>query len=245
MPNASSSYFADASATPFVRALNPTWLFWFSMLAASALGTNLGDLAVEVFELGRIGSLMLLTGFSLVAILVDMRFGDRTEAGYWVAIVALRAAATNVGDLITHDARLSYVNATILLAAAAMLAGYVTRIRPEANASPYIDMRYWVAMLIAGVFGTVGGDLMAHSSGLLLAVLILVPLVVVAIGARARFASASVLAYWAIVLAERCAGTVVGDGLDSRHGLALGLPMATTVTTALLVGGLALRQLAR
>lgn len=239
LPSQNSAAFSGAR---FARALNPTWLFWFSMLAASALGTNLGDLVAEVVGLGRVGSLLALSVISALAIFVDARLGERAEAGYWVAIVALRAAATNVGDILTHDAGLSYLSASVLLALATLAAGYFSRINRAANSSPDIDARYWGAMLIAGVFGTVCGDMIAHSIGLLLATVILVPLTVVAIIGRRQFAATSVLAYWVIVLAERCAGTVVGDGIDSRHGLALGLPIATIITCALLAIGLAMRQ---
>ena len=244
MPDSSFVPFRAAAANgrPYIRVMNPTWLFWFSMLAASALGTNLGDLVAEVFNVGRTGSLVTLSVVSVLAIFVDIRLGARSEAGYWVAIVALLAAATNVGDLLTHDAKLSYLNASILLAMGTLVAGYFSRINRATNFSPDIDSRYWGAMLIAGVFGTVCGDMIAHSIGLLLATLILVPLTMVAIMVRSRFAATSVLAYWVIVLAERCAGTAVGDGIESRHGLALGLPVATVITTSLLAGGLALRQ---
>ena len=238
-PSPAASLSPDA---PFVRALTPTWLFWFAMLAASALGTNLGDLVAEVLGLGKTGSFVALALISAAAIFADSRLGARSEAGYWLAIVALRAAATNVGDFLTHEGKLSYLVVSIVLGFATLAAGYFCRVGRGANASPDIDARYWGAMLIAGVFGTVCGDMIAHSLGLLLANLILVPLTIAMILARAQFAAASVLGYWAIVLAERCAGTVVGDGLDSRHGLHLGLPVASVITCALLLAGLAMRQ---
>ena len=52
-----------------------------------------------------------------------------------------------------------------------------------------------------------------------------------------RFAPAAIIGYWTIVLVEPAAGTPLGDWLDSRHGLGLGLPIASAITTALLVAG--------
>ncbi|MEA2792054.1 MAG: hypothetical protein QOG73_4460, partial [Acetobacteraceae bacterium] len=42
--------------------------------------------------------------------------------------------------------------------------------------------------------------------------------------------------HWAIVMAERCAGTAVGDALASRRAVALGLPIATVCTAVLTTG---------
>jgi uncharacterized membrane-anchored protein len=90
-------------------------------------------------------------------------------------------------------------------------------------------------MLIAGVFGTTGGDLVVHTIGLYPASGVFCCLLVALIGARGAVAPASVLLYWCIVMAERCAGTGVGDSLASPHGFALGLPIATSLTTATVI----------
>ena len=51
------------------------------------------------------------------------------------------------------------------------------------------------------------------------------------------------LSYWVAVLAERAAGTPVGDGLASRHGV--GLPAATACTAALFAAALLWRERGR
>ena len=59
--------------------------------------------------------------------------------------------------------------------------------------------------------------------------------------ARERFAPSAIIGYWTIVLVERAAGIPLGDWLDSRHSLGLGLPIAST-SAALLLAALESRR---
>ena len=221
--------------------LDATPAFWFAMFAASAFGTNLGDFVVDWLSLGRSASFASLAVISVLAIRSDRR-SARSEAGYWIAIVTLRAAATNVGDLLTHDFGFSYVTVSIVLALATLIAGWFTLAGAGLRGTPAVDGRYWIAMLIAGVFGTVGGDLASHTLGLYGAGLVLCILLAAAVSLRNRFAPASVMAYWAVILAERCAGTPAGDALASGKAAGLGLPVATLCTGGLLLTALAARR---
>lgn len=82
-------------------------------------------------------------------------------------------------------------------------------------------------MFIAGLFGTVAGDLIHHTMGLYTASAALCLARAGLILVRDIRAPASVLLYWSIIMAERCAGTAVGDALASRRAVALGVPMGT------------------
>jgi uncharacterized membrane-anchored protein len=230
---------------PSLRAappINATPAYWFSMLAASALGTNIGDFGTDVLKLDGWVSFAVLALASALAIWGDAKFRWKTEAGYWIAIVALRGAATNVADSLTHQMALGYALPSLVLGVATLAAGWFTRL--EGN-TPRIDGRYWAVMLIAGIFGTVFGDMVSHASGLFAATIAFCLLLLAALVLRARFAPLSLLAYWFIILVERCAGTAVGDGLASRRGLALGLVVALVCTSALLAAGFFARRPAR
>jgi uncharacterized membrane-anchored protein len=223
------------------RAMDVTYAYWFAMLAASALGTNLGDLWAEVLFPGRFSSLASLLAICALAVWYDRRAAARTEVGYWIAIVVMRAAATNLADIITHDLAMNYVLASGLLAGLTLVAARFTRPDPVRGGSPLVDAAYWVAMFVAGLFGTVAGDFIHHSIGLYAASGLLCLALAGFIGARDVTASASMLLYWAIVMAERCAGTAVGDALASRRGVGLGVLIATVCTTAITLGALWIR----
>ena len=96
-------------------------------------------------------------------------------------------------------------------------------------------------MFIAGVFGTVAGDLIHHNVGLYNASAALCVLLAGLILAREKSAPVSMLLFWSIVMAERCAGTAVGDALASRRAVGLGVPIASVCTAALTIISLWMR----
>jgi uncharacterized membrane-anchored protein len=212
------------------RAIEPSLVFWLAMFCASALGTNLGDFWADELSLGLATSFASLMVISAALIAGDRLFAPATEIFFWLAIVFLRAMATNLGDFLTDDLGVSRLVSTPLLGLATLAAGYFTIGAGPAKASPLIDLRYWLAMFLGGAFGTVGGDLVSHSVGLAPASVGLAALLAAVIGLRSFFAPASILGYWCIVLAERTAGTPVGDLFAEERGLGYGLPIAMTIT---------------
>jgi uncharacterized membrane-anchored protein len=231
-----------AGAGAKLRALPSTPTYWFAMFAASALGTNLGDFASDELGVSRWVSFAALAAISLSGILADRRIAARSEAGYWVAIVALRAAATNVGDVLTHDFRLGYAAVAAVLFVATLAAGALTRRDDRGSRTPRIDGGYWIAMLLAGVFGTVGGDLASHTVGLYAAAGGLIAVLLAVLMLRESLAPAALPVYWLVVLAERSAGTPVGDSLASERAVGLGLYVAILVTGGVFVIGLLVRS---
>jgi uncharacterized membrane-anchored protein len=214
-------------------AMEVTHSYWVVMLAASAFGTNVGDLWAEIVLPGRLTSLATLLTVCLAAVWYHRRSAQRTEAGYWVAIVAMRAAATNVADIITHELALGYVLSSVLLGVLTLLAARFTEPDLSRSNSPRVDAAYWVTMFIAGVFGTVAGDLIHHHVGLYSASIALCLALAVLIFTRERLAPMSALLFWTIVMAERCAGTAVGDALASHRAVGLGLSIASGFTCLL------------
>ena len=213
---------------------------WAALSAASVLGTNLGDLAARTLRLGHLGGLPVLAlAFALVLLAERRRAG---EAWYWLAIVLLRTAATNLADLATHDAGLG-PPATIAALSALLCAVLLARALVVPNARPdragrpvpVTDPGYWVAMLTAGTLGTVAGDLLEDTAGLRLAAAACAVLLLAAIAGYRALPRPGTVAYWATILVARTAGTAIGDVAAGRHGLALGLPLSSAGSGALLL----------
>ncbi len=219
------------------RALEPTPVFWLAMFAASALGTNLGDYWSDALGLGLATSFASLAAISAALVAADRLRGRSTEAWFWLAIVILRAAATNIGDFVTDDLGVSRLISVPVFAAATLAAGYFTL----GQRSPQIDLRYWLAMFLGGVFGTVGGDLVSHAIGLPAATSGLAALLGIAVAIWSGAAGGPLVAYWAVVLLERTAGTPAGDLFAEDRGLGFGLPIAMSITGAAFVLALVLR----
>jgi uncharacterized membrane-anchored protein len=215
--------------------------YWVVMLAASAFGTNVGDLWVDVLFHDRWISLASMLLICVAAVWSHRRAARRTEAGYWVAIVAMRAAATHLADIITHDLAMGYVGSSVLLAALTLIAARFTDPDLSRSGSPRVDRAYWIAMFIAGVFGTVAGDQIHHTIGLYVASAALCLLLVGLIAAREAWAPVSTLLFWSIVMSERCTGTAVGDAMASHRAIWLGVTVASVCTGGLTLGALWLR----
>lgn len=226
-----------------VMALGTSVDFWIAMLAASALGTNFGDLWTGHLGISGPVAFTMLVVVCAGSIWADRVVGMATEIAYWVAIVMLRAAATNIADLLTEQLSFNALPLSVGLAILTLLAGKRTlpALTGAAKASPTIDGRYWTAMFIGGVFGTVAGDFVSHSLGLMMSAVILTTFLAGVTVVRERLFAASMVSYWSVVLAERAAGTPIGDGLASRHGAALGLPLATCCSATVFAAALSWR----
>jgi len=100
----------------------------------------------------------------------------------------------------------------------------------SSRALPKTDAAYWLAMLTAGVFGTVMGDICEHAIGEGVASLGLTAvLLAVLLAGRGRAAQIIAL-YWTTVAVARTAGTAIGDWLAENKLVHIGLPVSTLLT---------------
>src|SRR5580658_6850851 len=81
--------------------------YWTALCLASVFGANMGDFFAHNLGLGHVAGLPFLA-IALAVVFVVERF-DRTahEAYYWLAIVVVRTAATNLADFLSVDLRLA------------------------------------------------------------------------------------------------------------------------------------------
>jgi len=219
--------------------------YWTALCLASIFGANMGDFFAHNLGLGHVAGLPFLAiAFALVFVLE--RF-DRTahEAFYWLAIVVVRTAATNLADFFAGDLRLPRPWVMAGLAAVLALsvaAAWQLSWRDAADKSDArgnllrADYGYWLAMLIAGTLGTVMGDFFSHDLhlGNAAASIVLSALLAPFLVLGARHLLWSLPLYWTTIVMVRAAGTAVGDLFAARN--ALGLALSTTVTGLLFIG---------
>ena len=227
--------------------------YWTAILAASMCGANTGDFASRILGLGHTRGLLPLALIFLAIVWGEHRSKIVTEAWYWLAIIVLRTAATNLADLGTHDLKLGYflcMGALVAIMVVAMLIDHARGVVPTGVAGPdgrwrslpATDASYWVTMLAAGTLGTAAGDWVAEEAGLGTAYgsLLLVCVLLVVWFVSDRFGHMTKPWYWLTIVAARTAGTTLGDFVAGRGGLALGLWVSTACTAALLIGILTL-----
>jgi len=210
--------------------------YWIAITVASIFGANLGDFCSHTLGLGHWRGLPPLVAAFLLLVLWARR-GPASEAFYWAAIVVLRTAATNLGDLASHDLKLDDTALIGVLALGlAVLAPLGGRRAAAATGALVADGLYWLTMLTAGTLGTVLGDWCAHRVGLGVSALLWLPVWAAALAIQLHLRSAAAIAYWTTIAVIRTLGTNLGDLLAGRHGLALGLPAATTLSGLAFVG---------
>jgi uncharacterized membrane-anchored protein len=215
--------------------------FWIALCLASIFGANLGDFFAHI-GLGHIAGLPLLAIAFALTLIAERRDRSIHDLYYWIAIVIVRTAATNIGDLLAGDLKLP--RPWVMLGLAVLLALTVAAIhdRRRRVASPdqrrellTADWLYWIGMLLAGALGTVIGDYVSHNLRLgdVVASLALgVPLALLFIvGSRGPIWW--VPFFWLTVVTVRADGTVVGDWLAGRS--MIGLALSTALTGLLFV----------
>lgn len=218
--------------------------YWAGLSIASVFGAGLGDVLSHDLRLGH------WRGVPPLALLFWLaRQGGRagwlgTQAAYWSAVVVVRAAATNVADLASHDLRidtplliagLAALMLAVLLEAASWRPGGAGRPAAPAQADlPGTGGPYWLVLFLAGTLGTVLGDDTSGRFGLVAASILLCAVLSLLFVLRARGAASGRAGYWTTVLAARSAGTSVGDLLADRTPL--GLAGSTALEGLLLVG---------
>jgi len=212
--------------------------YWIGITLASVFGTNLGDLYAHETNLG------IATGLTLLALLCAAVFVvERSDRGvreiyYWLVIVIIRTAATNIADYTAYKLRVPEIVLNAGLMALLFVLARLQRRRNAGNSGfadrlPATGRIYWVAMLTAGVLGTVLGDVCEHTFGEGVAALGLSGVLVgVLVWRRAAVGSA----YWLIVAVARTAGTAIGDWFAENPTLNVGLPFSTLVTGLVFVG---------
>lgn len=215
-----------------------TLRYWFGITLASVFGTNMGDLYAHETGLGilpGLGILALICGAVFVAEYLDR--GTR-ELYYWLVIIIIRTGATNVADYMAY--RLSIPEPVLnagLIVLLATLAVAQRRSATEKNTAtarlPATGAIYWLAMLTAGVLGTVLGDVCEHAFGEAEAA---IGLSVILAGVLLWRRTAIGSFYWLIIAVARTAGTAIGDWLAENHRLSIGLPHATLATGLLFTG---------
>lgn len=219
--------------------------FWAALCLASIFGANMGDYFAHDLGLGHVAGLPFLA-VAFAVVLVVERFGRAVhEVYYWVAIILVRTAATNLGDFFAGDLKLArpwvMAGLIVLLAVVVAIAARTSWRTVSAEARVLrADAAYWLAMLVAGTLGTVMGDYVSHNlhlGDLWGSVALSIPLLALfAIGSRGLIWSLPF--YWVTVVMVRAAGTLVGDYFAGRK--VLGLPTSTLVTGLVFVALLVL-----
>jgi len=189
--------------------------YWMSITLASIFGTNLGDFYAHESGLGISAGLVVLAAIAGLTFLAEQWDRYTHEVYYWLVIIIIRTGATNIADYLAFELNIPAIPLSIALAL--VIAGLawrmtVTETKAELAANlglPDTDGKYWIAMLSAGVFGTVLGDVCSSAVGQGFASIGLGFLLGLALLSRRRGIVAGIPGYWLAVATARTAGTAM------------------------------------
>jgi CzcA family heavy metal efflux pump len=207
--------------------------YWTAILLASVFGTNLGDLYAHESGLSIGKGLTVLALLAAAVFLVERFHARRSELFYWLVIILIRTGATNIADYLAFRIHIPELVLTLSLIALLCLFGWRTHHKQDEKHSsslPETGPSYWCAMLTAGVFGTVVGDICSHAIGQGTASLVLGVALLAALALGRRRSTKMIAVYWATIAIARTAGTAIGDWLAENDSLHIGLPISTAIT---------------
>jgi len=213
--------------------------YWLSITLASVFGTNLGDFYAHESGLGIWAGLLVLAVLAGATFLAERRDRSAHEVYYWLVIIIIRTGATNIADYLAFELNIPGIPLSVALGLViAVLAWRMAVAETSAGIAanrglPHTDGRYWTAMLSAGVFGTVLGDVCSHHFGEGYASMGLGLLLAAVLLGRWRGLVAAIAGYWITVAVARTAGTAMGDWLAENKILDIGLSRSTMITGAL------------
>lgn len=218
--------------------------YWFGIALASVFGTNMGDYYAHTTGLGIGAGLALLALLCAIVFAAEHFDRGKRELYYWLVIIIIRTGATNIADFSAYRLRIPELllngGLIVLLAIFAIIqsrSGSGTATTGNDRGLARTGTVYWLAMLTAGVLGTVLGDVCEHAFGEGMAALALSAVLAALLFWRGNRIGPL---YWLIIAVARTAGTAVGDWLAENHLLNIGLPLSTLITALLFAGVLLL-----
>src|ERR1041385_6159349 len=221
-----------------------TLAFWVMKICATTLGETAGDLLSMTMKVGYAVSSLILLGFFVVTVLLQLAVDRYYPPLYWTVILSTSTAGTTMSDFMDRTLGLGYTKgASILLGILLAILAYWRLSEKSLSVDNIrtfkIEVLYWAAILFSNTLGTALGDFLADDSGLGFsggALLIggLLGLVVAAV----YFTKISrVTLFWIAFVLTRPFVATMGDVLTKTHekgGLGFGTIGSSAVLAAIL-----------
>jgi uncharacterized membrane-anchored protein len=204
--------------------------YWLTIGMASIFGANTGDYLADGLNLGHLDGIPALVAVFAAILLAEAFLKFSSAVYYWAAVIVVRAAATNIGDIF-HDFRISFaisIPLVLVLLLAALLVWRLARKDAFATGVIPVNAFYWVTMFLAGTLGTVVGDWASYPMqlGNLVAAIVLAAPLAIMLPLGWKRMQTNLLYFWALIVLIRSSGTAAGDYI--AHSISL--PLATAVT---------------
>ncbi|SDH68219.1 MULTISPECIES: COG4705 family protein [Bradyrhizobium] len=200
-----------------------TAIFWIIKILSTTVGETGADyLAVHV-GLGASPTTMIMVGFLIVALGLQLRERSYVPWIYWLTVVLVSVVGTQITDFLTDKLEISLYLSTVVFAAAlaaifAIWYGVERTLSIRAIVTRRRELFYWAAVLFTFALGTAAGDLATEALGLGFQLGVIVFAVLIAAIAFAYHLGVNpVLTFWLAYILTRPLGASLGDLLSQSR----------------------------
>jgi uncharacterized membrane-anchored protein len=221
-----------------------TLFFWVIKILATTLGETFGDMLSMTLKLGYLESLIIMSIFFLIVLLIQLNVSRFYSGLYWLVIVGTTTVGTEISDFMDRTLGLGYALGSFILFSFLMLILYVWHrqekgIRYYPITSIKVETLFWIAVLFSNSLGTAFGDFLSDNVGLSYIHGAFVTAIIIGVVLVLHYFTKlnEVLLFWIAFIFTRPFGATFGDLLTkplSKGGLDLGT-IPSTIITAILV----------
>lgn len=219
-----------------------TALFWIMKICATTLGETAGDLLSMTMNVGYAISSLILIGFFLVVVTIQLLTRRFIPPLYWAVILATSTAGTTMSDYMDRTLGLGYATGSLILIGILLLVlATWRRLEGSLSVTNIKSFRgealYWTAILFSNTLGTALGDYLADDSGLgfMGGALLIGSILLVIVLLHFFTKLPSVLLFWIAFILTRPFGATFGDLLTKTRDKG-GLGLGTTGSSMILFG---------
>lgn len=221
-----------------------TAFFWVMKILATTLGETFGDLLSMTLNLGYITSLIITTGFFLLALVMQLQSKRFHPVLYWTVIVGTTTVGTEISDLMDRTLKLGYMMGSCVLVSCLLISLAVwywneKKLEVYPICTKKEETFYWVTVLFSNSLGTAFGDFLSDNMRLSYVGGAFVCAGIIALVILLHYFTRinQVLLFWIAFVFTRPFGATFGDLLTKpivKGGLNLGTLPASIVTASLL-----------
>jgi uncharacterized membrane-anchored protein len=197
-----------------------TLVFWIIKILATTVGETCADFLAVRAGLGATATAVVMSGFLVLALSIQLRMRKYTPWVYWLTVVLVSIVGTQITDFLTDKLEISlYISTSAFLVVLGAVFSIWYSIERTLSIHTIVTTRrelfYWAAILFTFALGTAAGDLATEALGLgfqlgvvICAALIAGIYIVYALGGN------PVLTFWLAYILTRPLGASLGDLLS-------------------------------
>lgn len=226
-----------------------TLSFWIMKICATTLGETGGDLLSMTLKIGYEHSSIILIGFFLITLIIQLSSKKFNPLLYWTVILSTSTAGTTMSDFMDRTLLLGYEKGSLILISC-LIVVLTTWYLSEKSLSvsniqtPRQEIFYWIAILFSNTLGTAFGDFLSTNLGLgfIGGAIFVGSLIILTVLAWKFTKINSVILFWVAFVLTRPFGATFGDLLTkpiSKGGLNFGT-IGSSIILASILGGFVL-----